>query len=437
MYMRISVFLVAFLLPSFLSVSVVYAHGDEAHDVLASKVSVCHSLSEAEKGSCYELLCEDTSISVCAEDIVDSSFSGSGPKFAFAVLNDLPSISFFSPLDGYGLAVRIGALLAREHGPSGEVFLRCPSDFRYGCSYGFFSEIIDGEDISSLASTVCSSLSSPDMCYHRTGHAFMKHSGHDSETALRFCDGLSDPFRFHCWDGVFMEGVHEILGSGGVFAANDPLVPCSRVSDRYRGACYGNHGAYLLRYFGDSVEDAMHACEGAGEYVSICKDSFVSDGHAHHDRVSADERSWFQQFLDFILSFFLFDTDAPDSGAHDTHSSDEHAGHNAMPPEPAAVVVYRDGAYIPSTVHVSVGDSVLWVNEDSVFWPASNLHPTHRLYPGSTILKCHTESRDTLFDACEAMGPGAEYSFVFDVAGEWQFHDHINPRARGFVIVSE
>ena len=429
--------LVVFVLPSLFSPPVVYAHGDEVHSDLPSKVNVCHSLSDTEKGDCYTLLCGDTSVSACAEDIVDASFSGSGPKFAFAVLHDLSTVSFFSPLDGYSLSQRIGVALAEEQGASGDVFMRCPSDFRYGCSHGFFLSI--SGDSAGSASSVCGSLSSPAMCHHRVGHVFMKHTGYVFSDALRLCDTLSDSFRSSCWDGVFMEGVHEALSGGTVsgFVSDDPLAPCSRVSDQYRGACYGTHGPYLLRYFDGSVADASGACAGAGIHHSVCESFLASEGHTHV-RHSSDDRSWFRRFLDFLLSFFGFATDISDSAAYGSSGRyEDHAVTSVSLSEPAAVVVYRDGAYIPQTVRISVGERVMWVNEDSVFWPASDRHPTHRLYPGSDILKCSTDSRDTLFDACEAMGPGAEYSFVFGVSGEWDFHDHINPRARGTVIVIE
>ena len=103
-----------------------------------------------------------------------------------------------------------------------------------------------------------------------------------------------------------------------------------------------------------------------------------------------------------------------------------------------AVIRYTDGRYIPDTVHVSVGQEVVWVNEDRerLFWPASHIHPTHTVYPGSDIQKCGTDEQEGIFDACEDLPHGAEYSFVFTKTGQWRFHDHINPQATGTVIVS-
>lgn len=103
-----------------------------------------------------------------------------------------------------------------------------------------------------------------------------------------------------------------------------------------------------------------------------------------------------------------------------------------------AVIRYTGTAYVPDVMHVSVGQGVTWVNSsDELFWPASNLHPTHTAYPGSGIKKCDTPERGGIFDACESLESGSEYSFVFTEEGQWRYHDHINPQATGTIIVSE
>ena len=104
--------------------------------------------------------------------------------------------------------------------------------------------------------------------------------------------------------------------------------------------------------------------------------------------------------------------------------------------EDITVITYKDGRYEPDTVHISIGDRVLWINESDIFWPATDIHPTHKQYPGSNIIKCSSDERALIFDACDALGPGADYSFTFNQVGEWQYHDHIDPRAVGTVVVS-
>ena len=92
---------------------------------------------------------------------------------------------------------------------------------------------------------------------------------------------------------------------------------------------------------------------------------------------------------------------------------------------------YVNGSYVPDTTHASLESKVAWINEDKAFWPASNLHPTRIAYTGSGINKCSTSERERIFDSCQPLGRGAEYSLKFNGTGEWRFHDHVTPRATG------
>lgn len=88
--------------------------------------------------------------------------------------------------------------------------------------------------------------------------------------------------------------------------------------------------------------------------------------------------------------------------------------------------------FSPSTLTVSVGTTVTWVNEDSDgHWPASNVHPTHAAYP--TTGGC----LGSTFDACASLGQSEQWSFTFNEAGEWEYHDHLRPSLQGTVIVTE
>ncbi|MEK7122908.1 MAG: hypothetical protein AAB855_03565 [Patescibacteria group bacterium] len=102
---------------------------------------------------------------------------------------------------------------------------------------------------------------------------------------------------------------------------------------------------------------------------------------------------------------------------------------------PAQVVVtYDGGAFIPAVVTIRRGEGVTFVNRSSQeAWPASALHPTHAVYPGSDIKKCGTDAK--IFDACRSLSQGESWSFVFDEVGSWKYHNHTNPGAIGTVIV--
>ncbi len=87
-------------------------------------------------------------------------------------------------------------------------------------------------------------------------------------------------------------------------------------------------------------------------------------------------------------------------------------------------IVYDGQKFTPDVLDILVGDVVIFTNNGSKdFWPASNNHPTHTLYPE--------------FDAKGPIAPGGKYQFTFEKAGSWGFHDHLNPSVGGAINVSE
>jgi plastocyanin len=93
--------------------------------------------------------------------------------------------------------------------------------------------------------------------------------------------------------------------------------------------------------------------------------------------------------------------------------------------------------YEPNEITISVGDVVTFVNKDptKTTWPASDIHPTHTVYPESNINKCGTEDAPNIFDACKGLQENEEYSFIFNEAGEWEYHDHLSAGKKGTIIV--
>jgi hypothetical protein len=55
------------------------------------------------------------------------------------------------------------------------------------------------------------------------------------------------------------------------------------------------------------------------------------------------------------------------------------------------------------------------------FWPASDFHPTHNLYPE--------------FDPKKPIAQNSSWVFVFDKSGKWTYHNHLFPSQIGTIIV--
>lgn len=89
----------------------------------------------------------------------------------------------------------------------------------------------------------------------------------------------------------------------------------------------------------------------------------------------------------------------------------------------ASATIHRvENGYEPHEVTIHQGETVSFVNESSDFhWPASDVHPTHSIY--------------SEFDPREPIAPGETWSFTFDRAGAWEFHDHLRANFKGVITV--
>jgi len=149
--------------------------------------------------------------------------------------------------------------------------------------------------------------------------------------------------------------------------------------------------------------------------------------------------------LIFIFSFGSFgserttSTDSEITNGNDLPEleGDELGTGIGTPPEvlmPNTVEMSSSG-FSPSSLTINAGDTVTFLAISSNIWPASDIHPTHRNYPGSDISKCNTAEADNIFDACRGIPNGNSYSFTFTEVGTWNYHNHFSPGRRGTIIV--
>lgn len=96
---------------------------------------------------------------------------------------------------------------------------------------------------------------------------------------------------------------------------------------------------------------------------------------------------------------------------------------NSPAPGTVTVTLTKDG-FVPAEISLKKGDSITFKNTTgNLYWPASNLHPSHLLYPE--------------FDPQQPIQPTDSWTFMFDKPGEWKFHDHLSPYFTGTITVKE
>ena len=101
------------------------------------------------------------------------------------------------------------------------------------------------------------------------------------------------------------------------------------------------------------------------------------------------------------------------------------------------VVQMTAESFEPKVLMVNRGESVVFVNLDSEkHWPATDVHPSHQVYPGSDIKKCRTAEANPIFDSCKGLGERESFTFVFNEIGIWKYHDHLNAGLTGTIIVN-
>jgi plastocyanin len=91
---------------------------------------------------------------------------------------------------------------------------------------------------------------------------------------------------------------------------------------------------------------------------------------------------------------------------------------------PAQVGITSTG-FVPATINIKVDQAVAWTNKDkSPHWVASDPYPTDNALAG--------------FNAKHNMTFNDSFSFIFNKAGTYTYHDNLNPYTiKGTVIVKQ
>ena len=103
--------------------------------------------------------------------------------------------------------------------------------------------------------------------------------------------------------------------------------------------------------------------------------------------------------------------------------SEEGTGDSVDNKEKVMVTVtYTGSEFVPKRVQIDVGKEITFFNESDIpFWPASNIHPTHEIYP--------------TFDSIQLVPSDESWTFTFDRPGFWRYHNHLDPSQNGLVVV--
>ncbi|MHB1086720.1 MAG: cupredoxin domain-containing protein [Minisyncoccota bacterium] len=87
-------------------------------------------------------------------------------------------------------------------------------------------------------------------------------------------------------------------------------------------------------------------------------------------------------------------------------------------------IVLNENGFEPRDIRVTRGTIITFTTTRQYkFWPASNAHPSHDVYPQ--------------FDPKRVLGPEESWSFTMDDVGSWGYHDHVRSYFTGIIYVDE
>jgi plastocyanin len=101
-----------------------------------------------------------------------------------------------------------------------------------------------------------------------------------------------------------------------------------------------------------------------------------------------------------------------------------------------AAVSYNDeDGFFPTEVTIKKGGTVTWSNQGGdEMWVATAPHPAHTGYSGTSLQQHCPDTAGNAFDQCS---DGPTYTFKFDKAGTFPYHNHSNATKFGRVVVVE
>lgn len=101
----------------------------------------------------------------------------------------------------------------------------------------------------------------------------------------------------------------------------------------------------------------------------------------------------------------------------------------------SSTVRYTDQGFVPASVTIQNGGTVTWIDDTraNTMWVASADHPTHAMYSGTNRADHCPDANNTAFDQCQN---GEQYTFTFNKAGTWNYHNHSRANATGSVTVT-
>lgn len=324
-------------------------------------------------------------------------------------------------------------------------------------------------------------------CLHGVGHGVLAYLDYDMPGTIEECKKLDSQFKkSSCYGGMFMENVLTGQGFGASTKQDhttpwvnktDPQFPCNAIDQDWnvQYECYQMQTSWMLTMFNYDFEKTKEECLKAPEqFRAVCFKSFGRDAGGNTLRNPPEivklcnkvpkEENYYEECItgatNVIVDFWgpalkgqaselcalldergkktcytvlagrlsdLFSSETDKKAVCETFETSYQnlCGFSQETVQTSgSMIKMKDDTFESATITIKKGEKVTLVNKGkNLHWPASNIHPTHGIYPE--------------FDSKVGVEPGASWSFTFDKVGVWRFHDHLYPELKGVITVEE
>lgn len=130
------------------------------------------------------------------------------------------------------------------------------------------------------------------------------------------------------------------------------------------------------------------------------------------------------------------DNGGPEDATPDSSQPDDTVPTQNNESDSTHTVTFTGNGFQPADLTVDQGDTVVWEsNADTSMWVASDRHPSHTNYAGSSLNQ-HCQNGDQTEAAFDQCSTGDRFTFTFEKNGEWSYHNH-QPFIQGGTITVE
>lgn len=308
-----------------------------------------------------------------------------------------------------------------------------------------------------------------DECLHGIGHGTMYITDSDLPTALKLCDLLGDEQKQQtCYGGAFMENSSSSTNldhPSKFIKKDDPLYPCDILDKKYLGVCYryqSSHFAILTQSnwaqvakmcmrvpkdyrpacfltigsnlvgFTQEIKTIINNCSlieeenyqtycylGAVDALAIRYRNEPEKGFNFCSQVPLKyQKSCFNQYG---ISISSWSNDQSNLSKLCKRLENPQYALWCKGGNEYFIKMTKNG-FEPAYFSIDQNSIVEFKNEDNLdHWPASDVHPTHQIYPE--------------FDPKKRISPKKSWKFQFKKSGTFKFHDHLFPHIKGSILV--